>query len=71
MNCKCQICGNHGVDMYDVCTNCNWENDDSLFIDEDNCHSVSYDLQPYQMNWFSSANHCSPKEFKKKYLGGR
>lgn len=61
---QCQACENPGVDMFDICRKCGWENDDTLESGEaqdgnGNLVEVGFVLTPEQRTWPSWANHES------------
>ena len=68
MNPKCQICNHSGVEMWDTCPECDWENDDALFIDEDQAISVDFDIPKRAWGCYSYANKCTPNAHRTKKL---
>ncbi|CAB4196667.1 hypothetical protein UFOVP1290_187 [uncultured Caudovirales phage] len=61
---KCQACGCNGIDMFDVCPKCYWENDDSLDSAAGVVH-VSFELTDAQKGMWSYANGSSPNAYSK------
>lgn len=60
----CQACGNIGVEVFEICTACGWQNDDTLESGPAQDGSgplvvVGYVLTPEQRTWGSWANHES------------
>lgn len=53
---KCQRCGSGGVEMFDACPDCQWENDPVLEDASGVFHRVDYDLTPDQRRMWSAAN---------------
>lgn len=65
--CQCQVCGFHGVEMWDICAMCGWENDETLEdgIAQDGTgvlHVVGFVLTPEQWQWGSWCNHTTPQQ---------
>lgn len=55
-NAKCQRCSHVGVDMFEVCPDCKWEND-PIFMDmAGQYHRVGFDLNSDQRVMWSEAN---------------
>jgi len=55
-DCQCQACGHPGVDMFDICPACFWENDISLVDEGGNIRIVGYELSERERGWRSHAN---------------
>lgn len=53
---KCQRCHRPGVDMFDVCHICGWENDPLLEAPDGTFHRVGFDLTSDQRRMWSEAN---------------
>ena len=64
MECKCQACGHAGVEMFDICTECGWENDFSLEDRSGKFHEVSFDLTSDQARMWSAANGDTPYQYR-------
>jgi len=71
-NACCQACGMKGVEMFDICAFCRWENDFSLESGDAQDGSgplvdVGFVLTPEQRTWGSWANHESVESHLTKF----
>lgn len=64
MECKCQVCGHTGVEMFDICQECGWENDFSLEDANGKFHEVSFTLTSDQARMWSAANGDTPYQYR-------
>ena len=69
MECQCQSCGHAGVEMFDICSECRWENDFSLEDQDGKFHDVSFVLTEAQSVMWSAANGDTPFWYRK--MGSR
>lgn len=74
-DCKCQVCGNLGIEVWDICNSCGWENDTDLwhYPDPTNQDSVEviqvgYDLTKFQRDLWSTANGGTPNDHYQRWL---
>lgn len=73
MNPQCQACANSGVEVFEICTRCGWQNDDTLESGEAQDGSgplveVGYVLTSEQRTWGSWANHESVASHLARHL---
>ena len=60
MDCQCQACHHPGVEMFDGCPICRWENDFSLEDSNGKFHEVGFVLTDEQLTMWSAANGETP-----------
>jgi hypothetical protein len=60
MDCQCQACSHPGVEMFDICPECRWENDFSLEDQAGEFHEVGFVLTEAQSIMWSCANGDTP-----------
>lgn len=73
MSPQCQVCRHPGVEMWDICEVCGWENDHSL---EDGTaqdgsgtlRDVGFTLTAEQWNWGSWSNHTTPRQHYTSFI---
>jgi hypothetical protein len=61
----CQICCNPKVNTYDVCSKCQWQNENTLENLKGNLITVGFRLSEQEKNYWSYANRSSPKDWIK------
>lgn len=62
-SCICQVCKNPGVDMFDICGVCLWQNDISLETINGRSVLVGYVLTEAQKSFWSTTNGNTPANY--------